>query len=523
MSSDEKKTWGTIFLDASRESSVSKLDAMQAASRQEQWNQRSQQDYLEKVRLKAIDRAREILGEAYTERQSVLEEAERDAERIRAEVKATYAAAEDTRNQAQEIRHSAQAELDNATHIRNAAHEEGFQAGLAQAQEELQNFRMAMGSSVAGVLHVIEAQCMHIFAHWRAQLVDITKASIKHGTCLALSERHEKIVEHMLLEAIRHLDDRRSITLRVNPEDEPVVSDLFAAAKEKNPDLGMWKISPDPQLEPGDIIAESQTGTVDSRVANYLEMVENIVQHLSLQESVADAEALENVHQTVEHEIAQVQAMTPAPPEPSPEEPEDSEGPPAEFLDHPDTVHMGEDAPLAADGTPLEQPWAQSDVTQEQMAENFEMKNFVQEQFNAESFEQDPAFAQHMSPEQVVQDAADMNFSTEMPPMAASELTPPMAAPARVTFDEPSTPSPMQSASEHSADHTASASEPTDEELMESMLAPKLAPTMQELEDELLGDDLPPPPVLTPRSKEEREILDEADFYGHGKIIKDKA
>ncbi len=313
MTSDDKKKWGTIFLDASRESSLSKLDAMQAASRQEQWNQKTQQDYLEKVRQKAIDRAREILGEAYTERQNVLDEAERDAERIRNEAKAVYASAEETRNQTQDLRHSIQAEFDNASHIRQGAQEEGFQHGLSAAQEELNNFRAAMGSSVAGVLQAIESQCMQVFENWRAELVDLLKVCVEKGTNLVLNERHEEILKKMILEAVRNLDDRRLVTLRVHPDDEEVVADLFSAAKEKNPDLGQWRIVADSSLQLGDIIAESHTGTVDSRLQLFRDMVDNILRHLALPPSQADEDAKDAVHVRLEEEIDTVMALAPPP------------------------------------------------------------------------------------------------------------------------------------------------------------------------------------------------------------------
>ncbi len=319
MSSDEKKNWGTIFLDAARESSLSKLDAMQAASRQQQWNQKTQQDYLERVRQKAIDRAREILGEAYTERQNVLDEAERDAERIRNEAKAAYASADEIRNQTQDLRHSIQAEFDNATHIREGAKEEGFQVGLAAAQEELNNFRAAMGTSVAGILRAIEAQCMNIFENWRTELVDLLKVCVEKGTGLALSERHDAILRKMLLEAVRNLDDRRMVTLRVHPDDEEVVADLFAAAKERNPDLGHWRIAPDASLELGDIVAESHTGTVDSRLHLYREMVDNVLRHLALPPSVVDEEAKVSVNNNLEDVIQRVMSITPAAPESPPQ------------------------------------------------------------------------------------------------------------------------------------------------------------------------------------------------------------
>ncbi len=302
MSSDEKDKWGTIFLDANRESSLSKLDAMQAASRQEQWNQKTQQDYLEKVRQKAVERAKSILGEAYTERQQILEEAEKEAARIRQEAKAAQNDAENIRTDTQNLRHAVQAELDNANHIRNSAQEEGFQAGLAAAQTELDNFRASMGASVAGVLQAIEGQCLRIFAGWRHELVHLIKVSVTKATGLAIDERYAQILENLVYEAVRHLDERRSVILRVHPDDESVVADLFAAAKERLPDLGQWQIEADASLELGGLVAESPSGSVDSRLELFRDMVDGILEHLALPESQLDAQGQAFVQKIVQLE-----------------------------------------------------------------------------------------------------------------------------------------------------------------------------------------------------------------------------
>ncbi len=313
-SDDNDSKWGTIFLDSTRESTLSKLDAMQAASRQEQWNQRTQQDYLEKVRAKAVERARAILGEAYTERQKIIEEAEADAANIRQEAKAIQASAEGIRNEAQELKHGVQAELDRAKHTHSSAQEDGFQAGLEQAQEELEKFRHTMGSSVAGVLKAIEEQSLNIFAHWRLELVTLLKVCVEKGTGLALDERYHKVLEQLVIEAVRNLDDRRHVTLRVHPDDEPVMSDIFSAAKEKMPDLGQWAVTSDPSLELGGLVAESNSGTVDSRLELFREMVDNILEHLALPESNIDVKGAEFAQKISQLEMENIAHMVPVEP-----------------------------------------------------------------------------------------------------------------------------------------------------------------------------------------------------------------
>lgn len=48
--------------------------------RRDRLKEQQQDEYLERVRAKAAERAREILGAAYAERQKVLEEARAEAE-----------------------------------------------------------------------------------------------------------------------------------------------------------------------------------------------------------------------------------------------------------------------------------------------------------------------------------------------------------------------------------------------------------------------------------------------------------
>ncbi len=493
MSSDDKKNWGTIFLDATRESSLSRIDAMQAASRQEQWNKKTQQDYLEKVRQKAIDRAKEILGEAYTERQNILAEAEHEAERIRQEARAAQQAAEEIRNQSQELRHAVQVELDDAQHIKEGAHEEGFQAGLAQAQEELQNFRAAMGSSVAGVLRVIEGQTLHLFCAWRAELVDLLRVCVEKGTSIVLNEERKSVLEGMMLKAVRNLDQRRSVVLRVNPEDEPVVTDLIAAAKESNPELGQWDVSSDLTLQPGDIIAESSTGTVDSRLDLFREMVENIIQHLSLPETEDDIQFFELVQRTLEEELARVAALTPPPvneEEVLPEEPVEElpvEEPLPEVMEEPLPQEEPQPEELAAPMTPEQMAFqmrlqkAESVPTLQDMPEQATAGDAAYVQGEEGEEPSDALDAVDRKPRARVREDLDMLSDEEFVDAMVQGVTKPMTEAAALEDIV------------HEAEHA--------EQQKKGKGGRKGAdgfaePSMEELEDELLGDDevaaLPP-------------------------------
>ena len=79
MASDQlRKKWGTVFM-GEREASEAQLDALQEPALRQRRRQQQEEDYLARVRARAEERAREILGAAYAERQKVLDEARDEA------------------------------------------------------------------------------------------------------------------------------------------------------------------------------------------------------------------------------------------------------------------------------------------------------------------------------------------------------------------------------------------------------------------------------------------------------------
>lgn len=311
----ETKKWGTIYLGTNKEVTMDRLDAMQAAARQEQWNQRTQNEYLDRVREKATDRAKEILGAAYTERQNILAESQEEAQRIKLESQVQYAKAEEALNQAQQIREAAEIERTEAENIRAHAQQEGFDAGLAQARDELDAFRGAMGASVAVVLQAIERQCSPLFAAWREEVTELVKVCVEKGTNWVLDNKHEDVLRALVMESVRQLDARQTVSLRVHPDDEPAVADMFAAAREVMPDVERWIVTADPSVQLGGLIAESPSSTVDNRLELRRNLVSNVLEHLTLPSGEADVLAAAAVHEIVAEQAAHIAEIAPPVPE----------------------------------------------------------------------------------------------------------------------------------------------------------------------------------------------------------------
>ena len=298
-----RKKWGTIFM-GDREATMEQLDAMQEPVLRERQQKDLQAEYVERVRKRACDRAREILGEAYAERQKILSEAEAEIaaqrEQMLQEIQGIRAEAEQLRKQAQVEYARAKAEREEADQIKNQAHDEGFQEGMDQAGAELKEFRADMGNELAQLLRAVESELGRITAFWRDDLAELTRVAVQAGTGFFLQKEHERILTGLVQQAVNLLEEREVVSLRVNPEDESLVSDMFRAAREKAPELKQWIVNGDESIERGGLVAESGSGSVDLRRQNFQELVNSIMEHLALPEREAEKAEQQALHVEVE-------------------------------------------------------------------------------------------------------------------------------------------------------------------------------------------------------------------------------
>ena len=316
MSMDLRKKWGTIFM-GDREASMAQLEAMQEPIRREQERQQSQEDYMERVKARAVERARQILGEAYAERQRVLEEAKREAQdhyqRIIAEAESNRQPTRDGYEAMQLERGKTSKELAEAERIRASAHEEGYKDGMDQVAGDLQQIRFELAQYVGWMMQAVQMQTHDICRQWRESLVDLTRAAVSAGTGYVLTTQHEDVLRSLLLAAVRQLEDRNTITVRVHPEDEEAVTDMFAAARERVPELQQWIVHTDDKMEPGGFVAESSSGSVDCRREHFRELVENILVHLGLPTTDEDRANEEKQEQLLDVLLERARQLGPEP------------------------------------------------------------------------------------------------------------------------------------------------------------------------------------------------------------------
>ncbi|MDR2050684.1 MAG: flagellar assembly protein FliH [Deltaproteobacteria bacterium] len=221
--------WGRIFVDGR----MAELGGVERG-RSRVWTEKEERDYLEAVRRKAEDKAREILLAAENE----------------------------------------------ARVLRAQARDEGYAAGLEQAKLEQAELRASMGEMTREVLSAIQEQRGKIFQQWRDDLIALLRLAVEQGMGLVLREERRAVLEAFYLQAVRNLESGRSLTVKCNPEDAPAVEDIIGCAKERFPELLQWKVLGDPGVEPGAVVVESESSlavnTVEGRKAAILKALESL-------------------------------------------------------------------------------------------------------------------------------------------------------------------------------------------------------------------------------------------------------
>lgn len=243
MSSSSEKdpsTWGTIFMGPNplHETSLSRVQNMGGAQRA--WNEDTEKEYLERVRVRARDMARGILEKATAEAQT----------------------------------------------LRETARQEGYDEGMNQASAEVAEFRENMSGAVEAVLSAINGQRAEIAAAWREELVRLMRLCVEKIVGHEIAADRAALMGALFDDAVAHLAKNATYAVRVAPDDEPLVADIIASGLSRIPE-GTFSVRADASLAPGSLVVESDAGMVDNSLDGRRALVENALAALVLPEAPA--------------------------------------------------------------------------------------------------------------------------------------------------------------------------------------------------------------------------------------------
>lgn len=234
------QAWGTIYSQG-REHSLHNLEH----SRSSAWTPADEEHYLARVRERAGQMATKLLADARRE----------------------------------------------AENIRRTAREEGYAEGLEHSRAELEEFRSGMGEAVSAVLGAIEGQCSNVFQQWREDIIALARLCVEKVTSVELSENRRAMLESLLTESVAILEKRRQLVIRVNPEDEAMLSDIVGLAQEHFPDVNVWRVKADSGISPGGMVVESESSLAEGRVESRIAAVQGILDNLVLNDGTLPEES----------------------------------------------------------------------------------------------------------------------------------------------------------------------------------------------------------------------------------------
>jgi len=201
------------------------------------WDDATNEQYLERVKEKAKDKAKEIL---------MLAELEAEA-------------------------------------LRTTARHEGYETGIAQAQADIEQHTQAMSAEVENLLAQLGAQGATIFEDRRQDIIGLIRLAVEKTLKVEMDEKRTASLEALMLEALERIESQRQIAIRCAREDAPDLEAFLKTIQERNPTLKYWTVKSDPTLESGGIIVEAAEGKVDNTVATRWAGVEPILEQLAAQ------------------------------------------------------------------------------------------------------------------------------------------------------------------------------------------------------------------------------------------------
>ena len=195
------------------------------------WNEETEARYMEQVRERAQQMAREILAQA-------LAEAER---------------------------------------IRRQARDEG----LAAARDEVNALAAAEAAKVSGFLGdlqaALNAEKERVTAEHRQTLFRVLQLAFEKTLGVMLDEERERVLNALFEEAMAQLQTTGCVTVHVCPADLDLARSLVEKTREQRPDLPELRVCQCADLVLGGVRIESGDGLVDNSVASRFEQVRAIL------------------------------------------------------------------------------------------------------------------------------------------------------------------------------------------------------------------------------------------------------
>lgn len=172
------------------------------------------------------------------------------------------------------------AELE-AEAMRAAARHEGFEQGMAEAQEQVEQHTAAMSTEVENLLTQLGSQGATVFEERRQDIMALIRLAVEKTLKVEMDEKRSASLEALMEEALERIESQRSLSIKCCPEEANDLEAFIKTIQERNPALKYWTIKGDPSIESGGVVVEADEGKVDNTIATRWQGVEPIMEQVA--------------------------------------------------------------------------------------------------------------------------------------------------------------------------------------------------------------------------------------------------
>jgi flagellar assembly protein FliH len=158
--------------------------------------------------------------------------------------------------------------------IREQAYEEGFSAGIAQAQSALDG----PAAALAGAAEQLQALRGDAAASVEADAVDLALRIAEQAVGAAIAADPELVVE-AVRGALRRLVERDRVLILVNPDDLELVREHVARLVGELGGIEHCEVQAERRVRPGGAIVRTSEGEVDATLETKLARAREVLEH----------------------------------------------------------------------------------------------------------------------------------------------------------------------------------------------------------------------------------------------------
>jgi flagellar assembly protein FliH len=158
--------------------------------------------------------------------------------------------------------------------IREQSYEEGFAAGIAQAQSQLDG----PAAALAGAAEQLQAMRADAAASVEADAVDLALRIAEQAIGAAIAADPELVVE-AVRGALCHLVERDRVLVLVNPDDLELVRDHVARLVGELGGIEHCEVQAERRVRPGGAIVRTSEGEVDATLETKLARAREVLEH----------------------------------------------------------------------------------------------------------------------------------------------------------------------------------------------------------------------------------------------------